>query len=131
MNDIQQIINEYSEKKFKEQISFNDIRKELKKDLTDEAKINQVIMEIDRLVLIKTTKKQALQEEKTKMIIGFCLMGIAGLISIFVFSKLIQINNKYLLYSIFIPLLIGYFLFVLARKKIKLIKNTPENENQD
>ena len=131
MNDIQQIINEYSEKKFKEQISFNDIRKELKKDLTDEAKINQVIMEIDRLVLIKTTKKQALQEEKTKMIIGFCLMGIVGLISIFVFSKLIQINNKYLLYSIFIPLLIGYFLFVLARKKIKLIKNTPENENQD
>ncbi len=131
MNDIQQIINEYSEKKFKEQISFNDIRKELKKDLTDEAKINQVIMEIDRLVLIKTTKKQALQEEKTKRIICFGLMGIAGLISIFVFSKLIQINNKYLLYSIFIPLLIGYFLFVLARKKIKLIKNTPENENQD
>ena len=131
MNDIEQMINEYSEKKFKEQISFDEIRRELKKRFTDEAKINQLVQKIDCLVIIKTKKKQALQEEKTKQLIGFCLMGIAALISILVFTKAIEIHNKYLLFSIFIPLLIGYFLFVLARKKIKLINNTPENENQD
>ena len=131
MNNIEKLIKEYSEKKFKEQISFDEIRRELKKRFEEEKTINKILKEIDRLVLIKTKNKQVLQVEKTKMIIGFCLIGIAGLVSILVFSKLIQINNKYLLYSIFIPLLIGYFLFVLARKKIKIINNTLENENQD
>ncbi len=131
MNDIQQIINEYSQKKFKEQISFNEIRNELKKRIEEEKTINKILEEIDRLVLIKTKNKQVLQEEKSKMIIGLCLMGIAGVISILIFSKLIHINNKYLLYSIFIPLLIGYFLFVMARKKIKIINNTDTNEDNN
>lgn len=113
MEENKSIIRDYAEKK-KKGIDYSIIRKELLAKGYSKEEISELIKKIDQIVLEEVNIKSTKMGTREVMIIGYILLLVGGFLTVASYYQWINLSGLYIF--AWGPVIVGYFMIVMARR---------------